>query len=155
MNMKNKPVGYLKLYRYMAVKYKKPMTDQEYRLFDMYVIHARWDKRDKERFGIVEDFSLRDIQSDCLPEWSVGKISGVRASLVKKGYLATLPKNKTGVNNFWIYQANVLQAEQGFRCIEQDIQPTKQNIRQNEQQEHSNLQVEIENLADKFRVKVL
>lgn len=155
MNMKKKHVGYLKLYRYMAIEYKKRMTDQEYRLFDMYVTYARWDKRDKERFGIVEDFSLRDIQSECLPSWSTGKLSEVRKSLVQKGFLTSLPKNKTSVNNFWLYQATVLHAERGFRCLEQNIQPTEQNIRQNEQQDRATMQGEIQNLANKFRVKPL
>jgi len=150
--MKKKHVGYLKLYRYMAIEYKKEMTDQEYRLFDMYVTHARWDKRDTERFGTVEDLSLQDIKNDCLPKWSRGKISETRKSLSEKGFLTKLPKNKTGVNNFWIYGATVRQAEQGFRCIEQGIQPTEQNIRQNEQQDRANLQAEKQNLVDKFRL---
>ncbi len=139
----------------MAIEYKKVMTDQEYRLFDMYVTHARWDKRDEERFGIIEDLSLQDIKDHCLPNWSRGKISETRKSLAEKGFLIKLPKNKTGVNYFWIYQASVRQAEQGFRCIEQGIQPTEQNIRQNEQQDRSNLQDGIKNLTDKFRVKPL
>lgn len=136
----------------MAIEYKKPMTDQESRLFDVYVVTARWDKRDKERFGIVEDLSFKDIKDDYLPDWSRGKISEVRTSLVKKGFVKKLPKNKTLVENFWIYGATVRQAEQGFRCIEQQVQPTEQNIRQNEQQDHANLQVEKQNLVDKFRV---
>jgi DNA gyrase/topoisomerase IV subunit A len=83
---------------------------------------------------------------------SVGKISEVRTSLIKKGFLEKLPKNKIRVNNFLVYQATVRQAEQIFRCIEQGIQPTEQNIRQNEQQDLTNLQGEIKNIADNFRV---
>jgi hypothetical protein len=152
MNMKKKHVGYLKLYRYFALEYKKRMTDQEYRLFDVYVCLARWDRRDSERYGKTEDLSTRDIKIDHLPMWSVGKISEVRTSLIKKGFLEKLPKNKICVNNFLVYQATVRQAEQIFRCIEQGIQPTEQNIRQNEQQDHTNLQGEIKNIADSFRV---
>jgi len=136
----------------MAIKYKKEMTDQEYRLFDMYVTHARWDKRDAERFGTVENLSLQDIKDECLPSWSRAKISETRKSLAQKGFLTKLPKNKTSVNNFWIYQAPIRQAEQGFRCIEQGIQPTEQNIQQNEQQDRAKLQTEKQNLVDKFRV---
>lgn len=153
--MKKKHVGYLKLYRYMAAKYKLLMTDQEYRLFDMYVINARWDKRDTERFGIVENLSTRDIKADFLPDWSVGKISEVRGSLVEKKFLTKLPKNRIRVENFETYSATVRRAEQIFRCLEQDIQPTEQNIRQSEQQDHAIVRAEIDNLADKFRVKPL
>jgi hypothetical protein len=150
--MKKKLVGYLKLYRYMAIEYKKPMTDQESRLFDVYVVNARWDKRDKERFGIVEDLSFKDIEDDYLPDWSRGKISEVRSSLAKKGFLKKLPKNKTLVENFWIYQATVRQAEQGFRDLEQQIQPTEQSLRQIEQQDRAIIQAETKNLVDKYRV---
>jgi hypothetical protein len=136
----------------MAIKYKKPMTDQEARLFDVYLTQARWDKRDTERFGIVENLSVRDIKAEFLPNWSVGKISEVGKSLVEKKFLAKLPKNRICVNNFWIYQATVLKAEQGFQCLEQQVQPTEQNIRQNEQQASANLQAVTKNLVDKFRV---
>lgn len=152
MNMKKKYVGYLKLYRRFALEYKKRMTDQEYRLFDVYACLARWDKRDTDRYGTTEDLSTRDIKIDHLPMWSVGKISEVRTSLIKKGFLEKLPKNKIRVNNFWLYQATVRQAEQGFRCVEQGIQPTEQNIRQNEQQDRADLQGQIRHLADNFRV---
>lgn len=136
----------------MAIEFKKRMTDQEYRLFDMYVVLARWDKRDKERFGIVEDVSIRDLQSECLPDWSVGKISATRTSLAEKGLLTKLPKNKTGVNNFWIYQASIRQAEQGFRDMEQQVKPTEQSIHQIEQQDATQLKTKIKDIADKYRV---
>ncbi len=150
--MKKKPTGWLKLYRYAALEYKKRMTDQEYRLFDVYVCRARWDKRDSERYSIVEDVSTRDIKIDHLPLWSVGKISEVRTSLIRNGFLTKLPKNRIRVENFWMYQATSRQAEQGFRCLEQGVQPTEQNIRQNEQNDKTELQDNIENLVDTFRV---
>ncbi|MFZ2149663.1 MAG: hypothetical protein WAV15_00715 [Minisyncoccia bacterium] len=150
--MKKKHVGYLKLYRYIALEYKKRMTDQEYRLFDVYVTNARWDKRDKERYGIVENLSLQDIQDEYLPEWSRSKISEIRKSLAKKKFLTKLPKNKTSVDIFWIYQAQVREAEQGFRLMEQEIQPTEQNIQQAEQQNVAKLKTEIKNISDKYRV---
>jgi hypothetical protein len=128
------------------------MTDQEYRLFDVYVTNARWDKRDKERYGIVENLSLQDIHDEYLPNWSRSKISETRKSLVKKKFLTKLPKNKTLVENFWIYQAQVREAEQGFRLMEQEIQPTEQNIQQAEQQDIAKLKTEIKNVADKYRV---
>lgn len=149
--MKKKLVGYLKLYRRIALEFKKDLTDPEYHLLDVYVCLARWDPRDKERFGLIE-MSAGDIRREYLSKWSVGKFSETKTSLIEKGFLVKYPKNVIGVNNFGIYQATVRQAEQMFRCIEQGNQPTEQQIRQNEQEDRANLQTEIKNIVDKYRV---
>jgi len=151
MNMKKKLVGYLKLYRWIALEFKKDLTDQEYRLLDIYACLARWDPRDKERFGLIE-ISAGDIQREYLSNWSKGKFSEIKTSLVKKGFLIKYPKHVIGVNNFGIYQSTVRQAEQMFRCMEQGNQPTEQQIQLNEQTDRANIQSEIKNLADKYKV---
>ena len=151
MNMKKKLVGYLKQYRWFALEYKKSLSDQEYRLLDVYAGIARWDPRDKERFGMV-DTSIRDTIDQHLPNWSVGKMSETRTSLVKKGFLIKHPKNIFYVDNFEIYSATFRKAERILQCIEQGIQPTEQHIRQNEQQERIDLQDKMKNLVDKYKV---
>jgi hypothetical protein len=148
--MKKKLVGYLKLYRWVALKFKKDLTDQEYRLLDIYACLARWDPRDKERFSFVE-LSTEDIRNEYL-SWSKTKFSEVKNSLIKKGFLVRHPKHIINVNNFEIYQAKIRQAEQIFRCMEQGIQPTEQQIQQNEQKDREKMQIEKQNLIDKYRV---
>lgn len=151
MNMKKKLIGYLKLYRWIALEFKKDLTDQEYRLLDIYACLARWDPRDKERFSLVE-WSAGDIQREYLPMWSKTKFSEVKNSLIKKGLLTKHPKHIINVNNFEIYQAKIRQAEQIFRCMEQGIQPTEQQMQQNEQKDREKIQIEKQNLIDKYRV---
>lgn len=132
IKMKNYP-GFIRLYRYIALIDRKGLTDQEYRLLDIYACLVSWDIKNTERFGIVADLTIRDIHDEHLPDWSIGKISGVIRSLIKKGRLARLPKKRMRVENFWIYQAKPPQAEQAFQLIEQGIQPTIQNVQLAEQ----------------------
>jgi hypothetical protein len=146
--MKN--VGYIRLYRYIALEYKKNLTDQEYRLLEVYACLVRWDKKNPEHFGIVSELSIRDIQKDYLPHWSVGKISTVTKSLIEKNLLTRLPKKRMRVENFWIYQAKPPQAEQGFQLIEQGIQPTEQNIQLAEQNQWSEIRKAREELLGRL-----
>ena len=133
MNMNKNLVGYIRLYRYIALEYKKSLTDPEYRLLDVYASLVRWDKKDGSRFGTVDELSIRDLQKEYLPEWSTGKISMTIKKLINRGMLARLPKKRMRVENFWFYQAQIQRAEQGFQLIEQGIQPTEQNVQLAEQ----------------------
>ncbi len=142
--------GCIRLYRYIALEYKKNLTDQEYRLLDIYVCLVRWDKKDPDRFGIVAELSIRDIKKDYLPKWAIGKISTVTKSLIAKGRLTRLPKKRMLVENFWIYQAKPPKAEQAFQLIEQGIQPTEQNIQLAEQNQQSEIRKAREELLGKY-----
>jgi polyhydroxyalkanoate synthesis regulator phasin len=149
MNMKNYQ-GFIRQYRYIALIDRKGLTDQEYRLLDVYACLVCWDSKNKDRFGTVTDLTIRDIHVEHLPAWSVGKISGVIKSLIKKGRLTRLPKKRMCVENFWIYQSKPQQAEQAFQLIEQGIQPTEQNIQLVEQNRKDELQNGIAKLVEKF-----
>ena len=87
-----KQIGYIRLYRDLALEYKKTLTDPEYHLLDIYACLVRWDKKDVVRFGTIDNLSIRDIQKDYLPKWSTGKISTTTSSLIEKGFLTRLPK---------------------------------------------------------------
>ena len=145
-----KQIGYIRLYRYLAIEYKKVLTDPEYRLLDIYACLVRWDKKDAVRFGTVDNLSIRDIRQDYLPNWSAGKISMITNQLIKKGFLTRLPKKRMRVENFWIYQAPVQRAEQAFQLIEQGIQPTEQNIQQAEQKQHDDFEKARQKIVDKY-----
>ena len=142
--------GYIRQYRYIALIYNKNLTDQECRLLDMYACLVCWDIKNKERFGTVSELTIKDIHDEHLPSWSTGKISGVIKSLIKKGRLTRLPKKRMRVENFWIYQASVQRAEQGFQLIEQGIHPTEQNVRLAEEKQFEDLQKEKQKMLDKF-----
>jgi len=149
INMKRQ-IGYIRLYRYLALEYKKSLTDPEYHLLDIYACLVRWDKKDAVRFGTVDNLSIRDIRQDYLPKWSTGKISTTTNSLIKKGFLTRLPKKRMRVENFWIYQAPVQQAERGFQLIEQGIQPTEQNIQLAEQKQQDDFEKAKQKIIDKY-----
>lgn len=146
--MKN--VGYIRLYRYIALEYKKNLTDPEYRLLDIYACLVRWDRKNMEHFGTVAELSIRDIQKDHLPQWSVGKISQTITSLIKKSHLARLPKKRMRVEHFWIYQAKIQQVEQAIHLIEQGIQPSEQNIHLAEQKQRNELQTARDKIVENF-----
>ncbi len=146
--MKN--AGYIRLYRYIALEYKKNLTDPEYRLLDIYACLVRWDRKNIEHFGIVSELSIRDIQKDHLPHWSVGKISQIITSLIKKGLLTRLPKKRMRVENFWIYQAKIQQVERAIHLIEQGIQPSEQNIQLAEQKQRDELQQAKSKIVENF-----
>jgi len=147
--MKNYP-GFIRLYRYVAIIDRKDLTDQEYRLLDVYACLVSWDHKQKERFGTVAELTIRDIHTDHLPSWSTGKISGVIKSLINKGRLTRLPKKRMRVENFWIYQAKNEQAELAFQLIEQGIQPTIQNVQLAEQKQREEIINGKDNLVEKF-----
>ena len=149
INMK-KQIGYIRLYRYIALEYKKTFTDPEYRLLDIYASLVRWDKKNADRFGTVDNLSIRDLQQDYLPTWSSGKISMTINALIKKGLLARLPKKRMRVENFWIYQAHIQQAERAFQLIEQGIQPSEQNIQLAEQKQLGDFEKTKRDLLEKY-----
>ena len=142
--------GFIRLYRYVAIIDRKDLTDQEYRLLDVYACLVSWDHKQKERFGTVAELTIRDIHTDHLPSWSTGKISGVIKSLINKGRLTRLPKKRMRVENFWIYQAKNEQAELAFQLIEQGIQPTIQNVQLAEQKQREEIINGKDNLVEKF-----
>ena len=145
-----KHVGYIRLYRYIALEYKKTLTDPEYRLLDIYASLVRWDKKDSDRFGTVDELSIRDLQRDYLPAWSAGKISMTVNTLIGKGLIARLPKKRMRVENFWIYQAAIQPAERAFQLIEQGIQPTEQNVQLAEQKQLSDFEKAKRDLLEKY-----
>ncbi len=122
------------MYRYDFLIRLQELTDQEMRLYSTYVLLAHWDRKNKETFGKITKLPIREIQKKYLKRWSIGKISTVRKSLIKKGYFKPLPEGGFAVDNYWLYQAKMLQAEQAFQCHEQGIHPTELNVRKNEQQ---------------------
>lgn len=147
--MKNHP-GYIRLYRYIALEYKKTLTDPEYRLLDIYASLVRWDKKDPSRFGTVDELSIRDLRQDYLPTWSAGKISMTINALIEKELLARLPKKRMRVENFWIYQAAIQQAERAFQLIEQGIQPSEQNVQLAEQKQLNDFEKAKRDLIEKY-----
>lgn len=111
---------------------EKYLTDAEHRLFLLYRRICVWDRL-KENFGTSEA-SIRDIRATYLPEWSIGKISRVRNSLVIKNWLVRLDRTKFGVAhpNVW-YARKMKEVEQGVQLIEQAVQSPEQAVPPREQ----------------------
>lgn len=150
--MKIQP-GYIRLHRFIALEYKKKLTDAEYRLLDVYACTVYWDrKKYPELFGKVIGLTIELIRKDHLPDWSVGSICRTTNSLIRKGFLTRLkePKQCIRVENFWMYQASVPQAERGFQLIEQGIQPSEQNIQLAEQKQQDELQNRKAEIIEKY-----
>ena len=141
-----KIIGYVKMHRYDYLIRLQELTDQELRLYSTYVLLANWDRKNKETFGTIAKLPIRKIKEIYLKRWSIGKISNVRKSLIKKGYFRPLPEGGYAVDNYWLYQAKMYQAEQAFRCHEQGIHPSELNVQQNEQRRIEELKQDKDNL---------
>lgn len=141
--------GYLKLYRYDFLMRLKGLTDQEMRLYLTLVALTKWDRKNKETFGLVH-ISVRKLKEKYLKKWSIGKIGTIRKSLVTKEFLTPAEGGGYLVENYWIYQATMPRAELAFQCIEQGIQPTEQNVREIEQRPILALEAGKQNLLQRF-----
>jgi hypothetical protein len=145
-----KQTGYIRLYRYEFLIRLKHLTDPQQRLFLTYINIADWDRKNPETFGMVRNISIRKLKKLHLPTWSPTKIWETHTSLVKMNYLKIKEDGDIWIDCFWIYQATVPQAERAFRCAEQGIHPSEQNVRQTEQRQVEELQQGVGKLVEKF-----
>lgn len=135
------------MHRYDFLIRLQELTDQELRLYQTYVLIANWDRKNKETFGTTSKLPIREVKKKYLKKWSIGKISTVRKSLIKKGFFIPLSEGGYAVDNYWLYQAKMHQAEQAFHCHEQGIHPSELNVQQNEQHRIEELKQGKDNLV--------
>ena len=128
MRKVHKPNKFCKIFG-IEIEYENQLTDQELRLYHLYLRIVHWDSR-HESFGI-SDITILDIKKHYLHNWSTGKISNTRNSLIKKGWLEKYSRSEIGVKEYQVYRLkNVQSAEQ---CIQQ----MRQGLPINEQDVHS------------------
>jgi len=124
--------GYTNSYR-IKLKKMKFYEDSEYRLLDVFVNIADWDKKHINTFGTTGE-SLRDIQKHYLPNWSLGKLSQTTNKLIKKGDITKRLERRIEIKNFWRFvSSNVQKVEQSVQADEQNVQQNEQPVQPDEQ----------------------
>lgn len=95
--MNNK--GYISLPRELLVK-EKELTDQEFRLFMVYVRLAGWDSR-YESYGKIK-ISYAEMKKH-LPRRSRQSIGNHTNGLIRKGFVKRFPDQTLEIMNFEVY----------------------------------------------------
>lgn len=148
----NKPNKYCKLFG-IEIEYENQLTDPEVRFYHVYLRTVDWDVKHKETFGF-SDISLRDLKKHYLPNWSIAKMSGVRRSLIKKGWLEMKAGGQIGVKNYYIYRLKSVQvAEQCIQQMRQGLPIDEQLVQFSEQSDKEKtalLKKETLNLVEKM-----
>ena len=116
----NKPTKFCKLYG-VELEYEKELSDAELRLFFVYRRIVDWDNKHTDTFGSTA-ITIRQLQTAYLPDWSVGKISNIRRSLIGKRWLEKRPEHRIGIREFRIFRSN------GFKIAEKYIPWIRQGV---------------------------
>jgi predicted DNA-binding transcriptional regulator len=124
-------------------------------LFLTLVSHAGWDHRHKDHYSKVNK-TLREIQQEFLPTWSLGKVHDVIAALKNKGYIEVSAKRTFLINYVWLYTAPqkiiqniLLNPEHSVHLPKQIFQNHEQSVRTGEL---LNLRKQINGLAESKRL---
>lgn len=127
----NKPNKFCKLYG-VELEYEKNLSDAEVRLYYIYLRLVDWDSKHTHTFGSTA-ITIRQLKSVYLPDWSVGKISYVRRSLIQKRWLEKCPDKRIGVREYRIYRSKSVQvAEQYVQLIRRGVQLPEQSVQSSE-----------------------
>lgn len=149
MNMKK--LSYIKLYRQEFTRLTKILTDREIVLFLTLITHAGWDHRHKDHYSKVNK-TLREIQQEYLPEWSLGKVHDVITALKDKGFIEVASKRTFLINYLWLYSANQKTIYAIFSNPEHSAHLPKQIFQNSEQYvrtgEQLNLRNKLKELAE-------
>ena len=80
--------GYIKLYRREIERLNQLLDDREYRLYQILVSLADWDRTHGEKYSTLRK-TVRELKEKHLPKkgWSTGKISSVLGRLKSKGFI--------------------------------------------------------------------
>ena len=147
--------SFIKLYREELTIRMRELSDREVVLLLHCMVQADWDKKHGSKFGTFE-YRVREIKSDLLPYWSIGKISTVMNSLLDKGFLQRISRSRVRVALYGLCRATVQEAETAYSLIEQGVQPTEQNVQNHEREVLSNIRKRVmevtanKRLPDKF-----
>jgi predicted transcriptional regulator len=150
-----KKLSYIKLYRPEFDRLTKNLSERETTLFLALVIHAGWDPRHKDHYSKVNK-TLREIQQEYLPKWSLGKVHSVITVLKDKGFIEVTNKRTFLVNYLWLYTATqktiqmiLSNPEHSVHLPKQIFQNSEQSVRTGEQ---LNLRKQINGLAESKRL---
>lgn len=129
----NKPNKFCKLFG-VDIDYENNLTDPEVRMYHLYLRIVDWDSKHREVFGL-SNISVRDLKKHYLHNWSEGKISETRNSLVEKGWFIRESKTVYGVKNYYIYRLRSVQTaehcihhtRQGIPIDERDVHQTERS----------------------------
>jgi len=117
----NKPNKFCKLYG-IELEYEKALSDAEVRLYYVYLRLVDWDSKHIYTFGSTS-ITIRQLKSAYLPDWSVGKISYTRSSLIQKTWLEKRPEHRVGVRCYPVYRSKSVQlAEHAIQLMRQSVQ---------------------------------
>lgn len=124
--------GYIKEYR-RDLDDLKSLSDGDFRYYKVSLLMADWDKRHKT-------YGTFDARTKTMQEqlgWSVGKVSGVKTSLLKKGfYKRAQDRRLTVVNADLIFGKGkdiynlIHSAEFNIHCDEYDFQRVEKQERE-------------------------
>lgn len=150
-----KKLSYIKLYRPELARLTKSLSEREITLFLTLVTHAGWDPRHRDHYSKVNK-TLREIQQEYLPEWSLGKVHDVVTALKDKGFIEVAGKRTFLINYLWLYTATqkVIQTilsnpEHSAHLPKQIFQNSEQSVRTGEL---LNLRKQINGLVDSKRL---
>lgn len=153
MNMKK--LSYIKLYRPEFARLTKDLSERETVLFLTLVSHAGWDSRHKDHYSKVNK-TLREVQQEYLPEWSLAKVHSVITALKNKGFIEVAGKRTFLINYLWIYTASQKVIERIISNPEHSTHLPKQIFQNSEQYvrtgELLNLRKQINGIAESKRL---
>jgi len=155
MKIKKSKNKFCKLYA-SEIEYEQELNDPEVRLFHLYLRIVDWDKKHTDTFG-SSNIKIRELKETFMTNWSTGKISYTRSSLIKKGWLEDRPDGRIGIQNYFVYRLRAQDAEPLIQRMRQGVQISEQGIQQDEKngkEQLDNLKNEKANLSDKWRFPV-
>lgn len=144
-----KKSSYVKLHRWDYLERMKVLKDQEKVLFLTYTMLADWDER-HEDFGLIKK-SIRELQKEVLPDWSIGKISMTTKSLILKNFLARKGRF-VSVEHYWLFRSGQTEAQWAFSQIEQGVQLAELSVQRAERKKAAKLKQEILNVSQKLGI---
>lgn len=127
-----KKASYIKIYK-DDLKRLTALKDREFRLYAHYLSFVIWDSRKEAIFGSTNK-SIRQIKTESLPNWSIGKIYEVQQILIQKGFLIMRPDGRMGIKDFYLYRVKPEEAEIIFRNLEQGVQIPERFVQNPENQ---------------------
>lgn len=152
--MKMKKLSYIKLYRSELARISGCLTARELSLFLILVSNSGWDPRHKEHYSKIHK-TQREIKSEFLPEWPLGKINAVLVALQRKGFIEKIKRGFL-INYVWIYTASQKTITGIFSNPEHVVQIPKQIFQESEHfvrtGEQLNLRKEINKLVESKRL---
>lgn len=153
--MKMKKLSYFQLYRPELDRITRDLDEREVVAYLKLVSSAGWDPRHAAHYAKVNK-TIREINEDLLPNWSLGKVFNAIETLEKLEFIEKAGKRSWRINYIWIYTAHrkvvekILSNPEHFNHLPKQIfQESEHSVRTGEQ---LNLRKQLNNLAESKRL---